>query len=153
MVQISATSNSFTREQEALDKLREGRDKLLTEIRRVIIGQDDVIEQLLIVLFSGSHCLITGAPGLAKTKLIRSIAQILDLQFKRIQFTPDLMPSDIIGTEIIDEDRTSGHREMRFIPGPIFTSILLADEINPYSAENPGRVTRSDGRKTSYDRR
>ncbi len=117
-------------EQEALSKLQDGREKLLQEIRRAIVGQNEVIEQLLIVLFSGSHCLITGAPGLAKTRLIRSISQILDLKFKRIQFTPDLMPSDIIGTEIIDENRSSGHREMRFIPGPIFTNILLADEIN-----------------------
>jgi len=117
-------------EQEALARLREGREKLLREIRRVIVGQNEVIEQLLIVLFSGSHCLITGAPGLAKTRLIRALARILDLQFKRIQFTPDLMPSDIIGTEIIDEDPTRGRREMRFIPGPVFTHILLADEIN-----------------------
>ncbi len=129
MAQVTETKQ-FNIEEEALGKLQKGREELLQEIRRVIIGQNEVVEQLLIVLFSGSHCLITGAPGLAKTKLIRSIAQILDLTFKRIQFTPDLMPSDIIGTEIIDEDRTSGHREMRFIPGPIFTSILLADEIN-----------------------
>ncbi|MBD3265268.1 AAA domain-containing protein [bacterium] len=117
-------------EQEILAKLQDGREKLLNEIRQVIVGQSAVIEQLLIVLFTGSHCLLTGAPGLAKTRLIRSIAQILDLKFKRIQFTPDLMPSDITGTEIIDEDRASGHREMRFVPGPIFTNILLADEIN-----------------------
>ena len=116
-------------EQEARDKLMAGRKKMLEQIRRVIVGQDDVIEELLIVLFSGGHCLITGAPGLAKTLLIRTIAEILDLEFKRIQFTPDLMPSDITGTEIIDEDR-SGHRELRFINGPIFTNILLADEIN-----------------------
>ncbi len=123
-------SAETTFEQEALEKLQQGRDKLMSEIRQAIVGQSDVIEQLLIVLFTGSHCLLTGAPGLAKTRLIRSIAQILDLKFKRVQFTPDLMPSDIIGTEIIDEDRTSGHREMRFIAGPVFTNILLADEIN-----------------------
>ena len=117
-------------EEESLARLQEGRTKLLGEIQRVIIGQEKVIDELLIVLFSGAHCLITGAPGLAKTLLIRSLAQILDLRFKRIQFTPDLMPSDITGTEIIDEDRTTGHREMRFIPGPVFTHILLADEIN-----------------------
>lgn len=113
-----------------LERLQEGRTRLVEELRRVIIGQHEVVEQLLLVLFSGSHALITGAPGLAKTRLIRSIAQIMDLQFKRIQFTPDLMPSDIIGTEIIDEDRATGHRELRFIPGPVFTNILLADEIN-----------------------
>ena len=116
-------------EEEAREKLMAGREKMLEQIRRVIVGQDEVIDELLIVLFSGGHCLITGAPGLAKTLLIRTIAQILDLDFKRVQFTPDLMPSDITGTEIIDEDRT-GHRELRFIQGPIFTNILLADEIN-----------------------
>jgi MoxR-like ATPase len=117
-------------EEEAFGKLQAGRDKLLGQLRQVIVGQDKVIEELMIVLFSGSHALITGAPGLAKTLLIRSIAKILDLQFRRIQFTPDLMPADIIGTELIDEDRASGHRELRFVRGPIFTNILLADEIN-----------------------
>ena len=122
--------NTQAFEQEALSKLQAGREKLLSEVGRVIIGQEAVIEELMIVLFSGSHCLITGAPGLAKTLLIRTIAKILDLEFKRVQFTPDLMPSDITGTEIIDEDRATGHRELRFIPGPVFTNILLADEIN-----------------------
>ena len=116
-------------EKEALARLKAGREKLLQEIGRVIVGQEKVIDELLIVLFSGNHCLMTGAPGLAKTLLIRTLAQILDLEFKRIQFTPDLMPSDITGTEIIDEDQ-SGHRELRFIEGPVFTNILLADEIN-----------------------
>ena len=102
----------------------------MEQLRHVIVGQDRVVEELMIVLFSGSHALITGAPGLAKTLLIRSIAQILDLQFRRVQFTPDLMPADILGTEIIEEDRGSGHRELRFVSGPIFTNILLADEIN-----------------------
>ena len=113
-----------------MEKLKEGREKLLSELQRVIVGQERVIDEIMIVLFSGSHCLITGAPGLAKTLLIRSLARILGLKFKRIQFTPDLMPSDITGTEIIDEDRTSGRRELRYIPGPVFTNILLADEIN-----------------------
>ena len=115
---------------EALEKLTSGRDALLGELRKIIIGQDDVIEQLLIVLFSGGHCLISGAPGLAKTLLIRSLAGILDLDFHRVQFTPDLMPSDITGTEIIDENPSTGHRQLRFIKGPIFTQVLLADEIN-----------------------
>ncbi len=119
-----------TFEARALARLQEGREKLLAELRRVIVGQTAVIQELMIVLFSGTHCLITGAPGLAKTLLIRSIAQLLDLKFRRIQFTPDLMPSDITGTEIIDEDRASGRRELRFVHGPIFTNILLADEIN-----------------------
>ncbi len=125
---LAEVSKEF--EAEALQKLKDGRQRLLEEIRRVIVGQDQVVEELMIVLFSGAHALITGAPGLAKTLLIRTIAQILDLKFQRIQFTPDLMPSDITGTEIIDEDRATGHRELRFIPGPIFTNILLADEIN-----------------------
>lgn len=123
-------NHTVVNEEETLSRLQAGRERLLQELRRVIIGQDEIVEQLLIVLFAGGHGLITGAPGLAKTKLIRSIAQIMDLHFKRIQFTPDLMPSDIVGTEIIDEDRGSGHRAMRYIPGPVFTNILLADEIN-----------------------
>ncbi len=116
-------------EEEARGKLMAGRERMLAQIGKVIVGQREVVDQLLIALFSGGHCLITGAPGLAKTLLIRTIAQILDLEFKRVQFTPDLMPSDITGTEIIDEDR-AGHRELRFIQGPVFTNILLADEIN-----------------------
>jgi MoxR-like ATPase len=101
---------------------------MLAELRKVIIGQDEVIEQVLMALFTGGHCLITGVPGLAKTLLIRTLAEILDLSFKRIQFTPDLMPADITGTEVLDED--AGHRSLRFVKGPIFAQILLADEIN-----------------------
>ena len=117
-------------EAEAIARLREGRTRMVEQVRKVIVGQDDVIESLLIALFSGGHCLLTGAPGLAKTLLVRTMAKILDLDFKRVQFTPDLMPSDITGTEIIDEDRVGGHRALRFIAGPVFTQILLADEIN-----------------------
>ncbi len=117
-------------EQQTLDRLTEGLSRMLEEIHKVIVGQEDVVESLTIVLLSGSHGLLTGAPGLAKTLLIRTIARILHLDFNRIQFTPDLMPADILGTEIIDEDRASGHRELRFIPGPVFTNLLLADEIN-----------------------
>ena len=117
-------------EQETLDHLKTGRARMLDEIRKVIVGQDEVVESLTIVLLTGSHGLLTGAPGLAKTLLIRTLARILHLDFNRIQFTPDLMPADILGTEIIEEDRASGHRELRFIPGPIFTNLLLADEIN-----------------------
>jgi len=116
--------------EEALRKFQDGRDRLMAEIRKVIIGQDDAVEQLLIVLFSGAHALLSGAPGLAKTLLIRTLARIVDLGFKRIQFTPDLMPADITGTEIIDEDRAAGRRELRFVRGPVFTNVLLADEIN-----------------------
>ena len=105
-----------------------GREKILAEIRKVIVGQDEVIDQVLMALFTGGHCLITGVPGLAKTLLIKTVAQILDLSFKRIQFTPDLMPADITGTEVLDED--AGHRSLRFVKGPIFAQIILADEIN-----------------------
>ena len=100
------------------------------EVQKVIVGQDSVIENLLISLFVGGHCLITGLPGTAKTSLVRTIAQTLGLKFKRIQFTPDLMPSDITGTDIIEEDPTTGRRTWTFVPGPIFTNVLLADEIN-----------------------
>ena len=105
-----------------------GRERILAEIRKVIVGQDAVIDQVLMALFTGGHCLITGVPGLAKTLLIKTLAQILDLSFKRIQFTPDLMPADITGTEVLDE--ADGHRSLRFVKGPIFAQILLADEIN-----------------------
>ena len=110
------------------DKLAAGRERILTELRKVIVGQDEVVEQVLIALFTGGHCLITGVPGLAKTLLIKTVAQILDLKFKLIQFTPDLMPADITGTEVLDE--TNGHRSLRFVTGPIFAQIILADEIN-----------------------
>jgi MoxR-like ATPase len=109
-------------------RIARGRERILAEIRKVIVGQDAVIDQVLIALFTGGHCLITGVPGLAKTLLIKTVAEILDLSFKRIQFTPDLMPADITGTEILDEQ--NGHRSLRFVKGPIFAQILLADEIN-----------------------
>jgi len=110
------------------ERVAEGRERILRELRKVIVGQDEIIEQVLIALFTGGHCLITGVPGLAKTLLIRTLADILDLDFKRIQFTPDLMPSDITGTEILDEEQ--GTRRLRFVKGPIFAQIILADEIN-----------------------
>ena len=110
------------------EKVAAGRERILTELRKVIVGQDEVVEQVLIALFTGGHCLITGVPGLAKTLLIKTLADILDLDYKRIQFTPDLMPSDITGTEILDEEQ--GTRRLRFVKGPIFAQIILADEIN-----------------------
>ncbi len=103
---------------------------IVSQIHNVIVGQDEVIEQVLIGLFVGGHCLITGLPGTAKTLLVRTIGNILGLEFKRIQFTPDLMPSDITGTDIIEEDQATGKRNWTFVPGPIFSNILLADEIN-----------------------
>jgi len=117
-------------DEQLLDKLGHARESLLREIRKAIIGQDDVVEQVLLSLFVGGHSIITGVPGLAKTLLVRTVASVLDLSFKRIQFTPDLMPADITGTEIIEEDRATGHRAMQFIRGPIFANIVLADEIN-----------------------
>jgi MoxR-like ATPase len=106
------------------------RDSMLGEIRKVIVGQDHVIEEVLIALFARGHCLLVGVPGLAKTLLISTLAEILDLEFNRIQFTPDLMPSDITGTDILQEDAGTGKRSFQFLRGPIFTNILLADEIN-----------------------
>jgi MoxR-like ATPase len=109
-------------------QVQEGRERILQELRKVIVGQDEVVDQVLIALFTGGHCLLTGVPGLAKTLLIKTIAEILHLSFKRIQFTPDLMPADITGTEVLEE--ANGHRSLRFLKGPIFAQIILADEIN-----------------------
>jgi MoxR-like ATPase len=110
------------------DKVAGSRQKILSELRKVIVGQDEVVDEVLMALFCGGHCLITGVPGLAKTLLVKTLSQILDLSFKRIQFTPDLMPADITGTEVLDEE--GGHRMLRFVHGPIFAQIILADEIN-----------------------
>ncbi len=114
---------------EFLQRLRRHRDRMVEELHKVIIGQDAVIEQILAAIFTRGHCLLVGVPGLAKTLIVSTIAQILDVQFKRIQFTPDLMPSDITGTMVLDESDT-GQRDFRFVRGPVFTNILLADEIN-----------------------
>src|SRR5271168_4013328 len=116
--------------QERVERFHAIRERILEQVRKVIVGQDEVLEQILIALFVGGHCLITGLPGTAKTLMVRTIAQTLGLLFKRIQFTPDLMPSDITGTDIIEEDATTGHRTWTFVQGPIFANILLADEIN-----------------------
>jgi MoxR-like ATPase len=111
-------------------RFRQVQSEIVTQVRRVIVGQEEVLEQVMIGLFVGGHCLITGLPGTAKTLLVRTMAQTLGLVFKRIQFTPDLMPSDITGTDIIEEDPANGRRTWTFVPGPIFANILLADEIN-----------------------
>src|ERR1700720_3419391 len=111
-------------------RFRQVQSEIVGQVRRVIVGQEEVLEQVMIALFVGGHCLITGLPGTAKTLLVRTLSQTLGLLFKRIQFTPDLMPSDIAGTDIIEEDPTTGHRRWTFVPGPIFGNILLADEIN-----------------------
>ena len=112
------------------DRLKSGRQQMISELRKLIVGQEEVIEQVLLSLFVGGNSLIIGVPGLAKTLLIHSIAQVVDLKFSRIQFTPDLMPSDITGTDIIQEDTETGRRSMVFAPGPVFANIVLADEIN-----------------------
>src|SRR5262245_6971071 len=112
-----------------LAQFNQARTQMLTQLQRAIVGQAEVIEQILAAIFTRGHCLLVGVPGLAKTLMVSSISQILDVAFKRIQFTPDLMPSDITGTTIIDEQE-SGKREFRFVKGPIFTNVLLADEIN-----------------------
>jgi MoxR-like ATPase len=113
-----------------VSRFRQVQGEIVTQVRRVIVGQEEVLEQVMIALFVGGHCLITGLPGTAKTLLVRTMAQTLGLVFKRIQFTPDLMPSDITGTDIIEEDTTTGRRTWTFVQGPIFGNILLADEIN-----------------------
>ena len=113
-----------------IERFRKVQSEIVTQVRRVIVGQEEVLEQVMIGLFVGGHCLITGLPGTAKTLLVRTMAQTLGLVFKRIQFTPDLMPSDITGTDIIEEDNTTGRRTWTFVPGPIFANVLLADEIN-----------------------
>ena len=112
------------------DRLRSGHQQIISELRKLIIGQDDIIEQTLISVFAGGNCLIIGVPGLAKTLLVHTIARVLDLKYSRIQFTPDLMPSDITGTDIIQDDAATGQRKMVFTPGPVFANIVLADEIN-----------------------
>src|SRR4051795_12186246 len=126
---METPATSSASEQQLVEQIINGRTKLSAELGKVIIGQKEIIEELLIALFAGGHCLITGAPGLAKTLLVKSIAQIFHLKFQRIQFTPDLMPADITGTEILEET-ADGRRQMQFVKGPIFANVLLADEIN-----------------------
>ena len=112
------------------ERLKSMTGQVLAQLKQVIVGQDQAMQQVLTSFFAGGHCMITGVPGVAKTLLIASLARIMDLSFKRIQFTPDLMPSDITGTEILEEDVTTGRRELRFVPGPVFGNIVMADEIN-----------------------
>lgn len=129
MIENGSNGREWT-EEEVLERLQKGKEDIIRQLRRRIIGQDKAIEQVLIAMFAGGHVLITGVPGLAKTLLIRSLGEILDLSYKRIQFTPDLMPADITGIDVIEEDRTTGKREIKFVRGPIFANIILADEIN-----------------------
>ncbi|NCF94889.1 MAG: AAA domain-containing protein, partial [Verrucomicrobiaceae bacterium] len=122
-------SASYEQDRQAVEKLADASKKIRSELSKAVIGQEEVIDQLLIALFAGGHCLLTGAPGLAKTLLVRSIADVFNLDFSRIQFTPDLMPADIVGTEILQETEGGG-RALKFVKGPIFGNIVLADEIN-----------------------
>src|SRR5258705_7801466 len=126
---VAVELDPYNLEQQVVEQIRGSRHRIDEELSKVIVGQADVIEQLLISLFAGGHCLITGAPGLAKTLLVRSIAQVFHLNFQRIQFPPDLMPADITGTEILEQE-ANGHRRMQFVKGPIFGNVMLADEIN-----------------------
>ena len=118
------------RDLEIVQQLKQAHDKITEEISKIIVGQTQIIEELLISLLARGHCLLVGVPGLAKTLLISTLARVLDLKFNRIQFTPDLMPSDITGTEIIEEDMSTGHKAFKFVKGPVFANIVLADEIN-----------------------
>src|SRR5215213_4749453 len=111
-------------------KLGAARERIIEQLSQVIVGQDQVIEELLISLFSRGHCLLEGVPGLAKTLMISTLARALNLSFSRIQFTPDLMPADITGTEVLEENKSTGAREFRFLEGPLFSNVILADEVN-----------------------
>jgi MoxR-like ATPase len=130
MVAFSGLDQDAALLQQRITRFHSVRDQILKQVREIIVGQQDVLDQILIALFVGGHCLLTGMPGTAKTLMVRTIADALGLEFKRIQFTPDLMPSDITGTDIIEEDLETGHRKWTFVRGPIFGNILLADEIN-----------------------
>jgi MoxR-like ATPase len=130
MATVAETTLDSAELRQRIARFHTVRENILRQVRLVIVGQEEVLDQILIALFVGGHCLITGLPGTAKTLMVRTIAQTLGLVFKRIQFTPDLMPSDITGTDIIEEDPTTGHRRWTFVEGPIFGNVLLADEIN-----------------------
>jgi MoxR-like ATPase len=127
---LPTTSAPETDYRELVTSFQQAQARIREQIRKVIVGQNDVVDHLLLTLLVGGHCLITGMPGTAKTLLVRTLAKSLGLTFKRIQFTPDLMPTDVTGTDIIDEDVTTGHRKWTFVEGPIFTNVLLADEVN-----------------------
>jgi MoxR-like ATPase len=130
MVSFSGLDQDATLLQRRIEHFHSVRQEILGQVREVIVGQQEVLDQILVALFVGGHCLLTGMPGTAKTLMVRTIADALGLEFRRIQFTPDLMPSDITGTDIIEEDLETGHRKWTFVEGPIFGNVLLADEIN-----------------------
>lgn len=127
---ISSDISDSEQDLAAIERLRTAHRQITGQLSRVIVGQTNVIEQMLIAMLAGGHALLVGVPGLAKTLMVRTLADTLDLTFNRIQFTPDLMPADITGTEVIQEDRLTGQRDFKFLPGPVFSNVLLADEIN-----------------------
>ena len=156
--------------EQLLAEVREHYDALRGEISKVIVGQDEVVDQILLAIFSRGHAMLVGVPGLAKTLLISTIARAMSLEFSRIQFTPDLMPSDITGTEVIEEDKATGHRSLRFVRGPVFANVVLADEINirawsgvcecgprgrdqPNATQDAGGAARSDAGTPGHHRR
>lgn len=129
--EVKEVKNSLKKEDvDAVEKLKDAHQKIRNEMGKIIVGQEQVVDELLTCIFSRGHCLLVGVPGLAKTLMVRTLSQVLNLSFKRIQFTPDLMPGDITGTEIIQEDKATRERVFKFMPGPIFANIILADEIN-----------------------
>jgi MoxR-like ATPase len=130
MASIAGLNQDAALLQQRIDRFHAVREAILKQVREVIVGQEEILDQILIAIFVGGHCLLTGMPGTAKTLMVRTLADALGLEFRRIQFTPDLMPSDITGTDIIEEDLETGHRKWTFVEGPIFGNILLADEIN-----------------------
>src|SRR3954463_3769538 len=130
MTEHSATADLARDDLEAIRRLKKAFDDIKAQLARVIVGQNEVIEELLIALFSRGHCILEGVPGLAKTLMISTLAKCLSLDFSRIQFTPDLMPADITGTEVIEENRSTGAREFKFLQGPLFANVILADEVN-----------------------
>src|ERR1700678_2705065 len=130
MTTMAGLNTDAAQLQHRIERFYAVRDGIVAQVRQVIVGQEEALDQILTALFVGGHCLITGLPGTAKTLMVRTISQTLGLVFRRIQFTPDLMPSDITGTDIIEEDPTTGHRRWTFVHGPIFANVVLADEIN-----------------------
>ena len=127
---MNTNAEDATKGREAVERIKDAHRKITAELSKAIVGQDEIVEQIVIALFSRGHCLMTGVPGLGKTLLVKSISEVFSLSFKRIQFTPDLMPTDIYGTEVVDEDRQTGKHVFTFVKGPIFANIILADEIN-----------------------
>ena len=140
-------------DEQAVAQLKQAHENIVAQIRKRIVGMEQVIDEMLISIFANGHCLLVGVPGLAKTLLVSSLAESLSLSFKRIQFTPDLMPSDITGTEILQDDPKTGERKFKFLRGPVFANLLLADEINRTPPKNAGGAAGGHAGKEGLDRR